>query len=84
MPGGPASTAPVCPSGGAGLGIPKDITPEEQVMIANIARYHRGVEPRSGEKRRALTGTETVAGLGVVAALRQEQEPLARDARGAK
>lgn len=39
LPGGPAATEPVCPSGGAGLGIPKDITPEEQVAAATFLKF---------------------------------------------
>lgn len=39
MPGGPSATEPVCPSGGAGLGIPKDITPEEQLAAATFLKF---------------------------------------------
>jgi len=39
LPGGPAATEPVCPSGGAGLGIPKDITPEEQLAAASFLKF---------------------------------------------
>jgi sn-glycerol 3-phosphate transport system substrate-binding protein len=39
LPGGPAASSPVCPSGGAGLGIPKDITPEEQVAAATFLKF---------------------------------------------
>lgn len=39
LPGGPAATKPVCPSGGAGLAIPKDITPEEQLAAASFLTF---------------------------------------------
>ena len=39
MPGGPSATEPVCPSGGAGLGIPKGITPEAQVAAATFLKF---------------------------------------------
>lgn len=39
MPGGPAAASPVCPSGGAGLGIPSGITPEEQLAAATFLKF---------------------------------------------
>ncbi|GAB3562310.1 ABC transporter substrate-binding protein [Spelaeicoccus albus] len=39
LPGGPETTDKVCPTGGAGLGIPKDITPEEQVAAARFIKF---------------------------------------------
>jgi len=39
LPGGPKETDNVCPTGGAGLGIPKKITPEEQLAAANFLAF---------------------------------------------
>lgn len=39
MPGGPKEADNVCPTGGAGLGIPKSITPEQQLAAAMFLQY---------------------------------------------
>ncbi|GAA2376756.1 ABC transporter substrate-binding protein [Dactylosporangium salmoneum] len=39
LPGGPKSTSPVCPTGGAGVGIPKKIKPENQVAAATFIKF---------------------------------------------
>jgi sn-glycerol 3-phosphate transport system substrate-binding protein len=39
LPGGPAATSPVCPTGGAGVGIPKKIKPENQVAAATFIKF---------------------------------------------
>lgn len=39
LPGGPAATKPVCPTGGAGLGIPKAIPKERQLAAANFLKF---------------------------------------------
>jgi sn-glycerol 3-phosphate transport system substrate-binding protein len=39
LPGGPSATEPVCPSGGAGIGIPQAITPEEQLAAATFLKF---------------------------------------------
>ncbi|NUO58580.1 MAG: extracellular solute-binding protein [Hamadaea sp.] len=39
LPGGPAATTPVCPTGGAGVGIPKKIKPENQLAAATFIKF---------------------------------------------
>ena len=39
LPGGPASQSPVCPTGGAGVGIPKGIKPENQLAAAKFIGF---------------------------------------------
>jgi sn-glycerol 3-phosphate transport system substrate-binding protein len=39
LPGGPQATSPVCPTGGAGVGIPKKIKPENQLAAATFAKF---------------------------------------------
>lgn len=39
LPGGPASASPVCPTGGAGVGIPKGIKPENQLAAARFIGF---------------------------------------------
>lgn len=39
LPGGPVAKSPVCPTGGAGVGIPKAITPERQVAAATFIKF---------------------------------------------
>ncbi|WP_433559834.1 ABC transporter substrate-binding protein [Pseudonocardia xinjiangensis] len=39
LPGGPVATSPVCPTGGAGLGIPKDIPKENQLAAATFLKF---------------------------------------------
>lgn len=39
LPGGPAATSPVCPTGGAGLGIPKAIPKERQLAAATFLKF---------------------------------------------
>jgi sn-glycerol 3-phosphate transport system substrate-binding protein len=39
LPGGPKSTSHVCPTGGAGLGIPKKISPEEQLAAGTFLKF---------------------------------------------
>ncbi|HET7723465.1 MAG TPA: ABC transporter substrate-binding protein [Propionibacteriaceae bacterium] len=39
LPGGPVSSSPVCPTGGAGVGIPKGIKPENQLAAAKFIGF---------------------------------------------
>lgn len=39
LPGGPVSASPVCPTGGAGVGIPKGIKPENQLAAAKFIGF---------------------------------------------
>lgn len=39
LPGGPASASPVCPTGGAGVGIPKNIPKENQLAAATFIKF---------------------------------------------
>jgi sn-glycerol 3-phosphate transport system substrate-binding protein len=39
LPGGPEETSPVCPTGGAGVGIPKDIAKENQLAAATFVKF---------------------------------------------
>lgn len=39
LPGGSKATDMVCPTGGAGLGIPKNITKEQQLAAANFLKF---------------------------------------------
>ena len=39
LPGGPVSQSPVCPTGGAGVGIPKGIKPENQLAAAKFIGF---------------------------------------------
>jgi sn-glycerol 3-phosphate transport system substrate-binding protein len=39
LPGGPEETSPVCPTGGAGVGIPKDIPKENQLAAATFIKF---------------------------------------------
>ncbi len=54
LPGGPQASAPVCPSGGAGLGIPAAITPEEQLAAARFLKFL--TLPENAVKFSAATG----------------------------
>jgi len=39
LPGGPATSSPVCPTGGAGIGIPKTIPKENQLAAATFLKF---------------------------------------------
>ncbi|AZI59570.1 ABC transporter substrate-binding protein [Nakamurella antarctica] len=39
LPGGPTEKSPVCPTGGAGIGIPKKNTPEQQLAAATFLKF---------------------------------------------
>jgi len=39
LPGGPESTKPVCPTGGAGIGIPKSVPKENQLAAATFLKF---------------------------------------------
>ncbi|SDY08357.1 carbohydrate ABC transporter substrate-binding protein, CUT1 family (TC 3.A.1.1.-) [Modestobacter sp. DSM 44400] len=39
LPGGPKEISPVCPTGGAGVGIPKDIPKENQLAAATFIKF---------------------------------------------
>jgi len=39
LPGGPVSASPVCPTGGAGIGIPVKIPKENQLAAANFLKF---------------------------------------------
>ncbi|PFG33517.1 ABC transporter substrate-binding protein [Sanguibacter antarcticus] len=78
MPGGPTATEPVCPSGGAGLGIPQGITPEEQVAAATFLKFL--TSPENAVAFSAATGyipTRTSADVtGLVSAAPQIQTAI--------
>lgn len=54
LPGGPVSASPVCPTGGAGVGIPKNIAPENQLAAATFVKYL--TSPEATVKFAAATG----------------------------
>jgi sn-glycerol 3-phosphate transport system substrate-binding protein len=54
LPGGPEETSPVCPTGGAGVGIPKDIAPENQLAAATFIKFL--TSPENTLKFAAATG----------------------------
>ncbi|MPQ97481.1 extracellular solute-binding protein [Modestobacter sp. I12A-02628] len=54
LPGGPAETSPVCMTGGAGMGIPKDIPKENQLAAAKFIKFM--TEPENAVTFSAATG----------------------------
>lgn len=54
LPGGPKETDMVCPTGGAGLGIPKNIKPEEQLAAAKFLKFI--ATPENAAKFATATG----------------------------
>ena len=54
LPGGPKSEKPVCPTGGAGLGIPSGITKEQQLAAAMFIKFVG--EPENTAAFSAATG----------------------------
>ncbi|GAB4099321.1 ABC transporter substrate-binding protein [Sinomonas halotolerans] len=54
LPGGPKSESPVCPTGGAGLGIPAGISKEEQLAAAMFIKFVG--EPENTAAFSAATG----------------------------
>ncbi|CAI9405165.1 ABC transporter substrate-binding protein [Aestuariimicrobium sp. T2.26MG-19.2B] len=54
LPGGPKATDQVCPTGGAGLGIPKNLKPEQQLAAANFLKFMG--QPENAAKFAQATG----------------------------
>ncbi|BEH03198.1 hypothetical protein brsh051_24790 [Brooklawnia propionicigenes] len=54
LPGGPEETSPVCPTGGAGVGIPKKIAKENQLAAAKFIGFL--TNPENTVKFSAATG----------------------------
>ena len=54
LPGGPKETSPVCPTGGAGVGIPKKIAKENQLAAAKFIGFL--TNPENTVKFAAATG----------------------------
>lgn len=54
LPGGPEVEQPVCPTGGAGLGIPSQIEPERQLAAANFLAFL--TNPENSAKFSGATG----------------------------
>ncbi|MDJ0321302.1 ABC transporter substrate-binding protein [Pseudarthrobacter sp. PS3-L1] len=54
LPGGPKATTEVCPTGGAGLGIPSGVTKEEQLAAAMFLQFI--TEPENTAAFSAATG----------------------------
>lgn len=54
LPGGPAVSSGVCPTGGAGLGIPSGISKEEQLAAATFLKFM--TEPENTAEFSAATG----------------------------
>lgn len=54
LPGGPEETSPVCPTGGAGVGIPKKIAKENQLAAAKFIGFL--TNPENTMKFSAATG----------------------------
>ncbi|MDP5228054.1 MULTISPECIES: ABC transporter substrate-binding protein [Arthrobacter] len=54
MPGGSVSTSPVCPTGGAGLGIPAGVPKEQQLAAATFLKFV--TEPENTALFSAATG----------------------------
>ncbi len=54
LPGGPAVASGVCPTGGAGLGIPSGISKEEQLAAATFLKFM--TEPENTAQFSAATG----------------------------
>ncbi|MGM9472300.1 ABC transporter substrate-binding protein [Pseudarthrobacter sp. YS3] len=69
LPGGPKATSGVCPTGGAGLGIPSGITKEEQLAAGTFIKFM--TEPENTAAFSAATGympTRTSADMTAVLA----------------
>ena len=69
LPGGPKSDSGVCPTGGAGLGIPSGVTKEEQLAAATFLKFM--TEPENTAAFSAATGympTRTSADMTAVLA----------------
>ncbi|MEC5190144.1 MULTISPECIES: ABC transporter substrate-binding protein [unclassified Arthrobacter] len=54
LPGGPKSESPVCPTGGAGLGIPSGVSKEVQLAAATFLKFM--TEPENTAEFSAATG----------------------------
>lgn len=69
LPGGPKNESPVCPTGGAGLGIPSGVSKEVQLAAATFLKFM--TEPASTAQFSAATGympTRTSADMTAVLA----------------
>jgi len=74
LPGGPVSQSPVCPTGGAGVGIPKKISPENQLAAAKFIGFL--TNPENTIKMTKATGYMPVRKSADTSALLAEN-PLA-------
>ena len=77
LPGGPTSASPVCPTGGAGVGIPKGIEPARQLAAATFVKFL--TSPEMTVKFAAATGYLPVREDADIAAL-TAASPLAKTA----
>ena len=69
LPGGPKNESPVCPTGGAGLGIPSGVSKEVQLAAATFLKFM--TEPENTAQFSAATGympTRTSADMTAVLA----------------
>ena len=77
LPGGPVSQSPVCPTGGAGVGIPKKISKENQLAAAKFIGFL--TNPENTIKMTKATGYMPVRKSADTSALLAEN-PLAGEA----
>lgn len=77
LPGGPASQSPVCPTGGAGVGIPKKISKENQLAAAKFIGFL--TNPENTIKMSLATGYMPVRKSADTASL-LAKNPLAGEA----
>lgn len=77
LPGGPASQSPVCPTGGAGVGIPKKISKEQQLAAAKFIGFL--TNPENTVKMSLATGYMPVRKSADTAGL-LAKNPLAGEA----
>lgn len=77
LPGGPSETSPVCPTGGAGLGIPKKISKENQLAAARFIGFL--TNPENTIRFAAATGYMPVRASANTSSL-LAQNPLAGEA----
>lgn len=77
LPGGPKETDMVCPTGGAGLGIPKNIKPEQQLAAANFLKFL--AQPENAAKFASATGYMPVRKSADMSAIFKER-PQAEEA----
>ena len=76
LPGGPKNESPVCPTGGAGLGIPSGVSKEVQLAAATFLKFM--TEPKNTAQFSAATGympTRTSADMTAVLATTRRSRP---------